>query len=83
MPNAILITKFIDSCVLEFTTIVNSHFLDCCFKLTLHSLDECLECIKRITLVNKKGLSSVSSEVIHNHKSILVASNAFISCWPK
>jgi hypothetical protein len=83
MPNAIFITKLINSCILEFTTIVTSNFLDCCFKLIVNSLDECLEGCKHITLVNKKEQSSISSEIIRNHKAILVATNACISSWSK
>jgi hypothetical protein len=83
MSNAILITKLINFCILEFTSIVTFHLLDCSFKLILYSLDECLECCKHITLVNKKGYPSISSEIMHNHKATLVATNACISGWSK
>jgi hypothetical protein len=83
MSNPIHITKLINSCILEFIFIVTSHFLDCSFKLILYSFDECLECCKHITLVNKKEHLSVSSEIIHNHKAILIVINACICCWSK
>jgi len=37
----------------------------------VNSLDECLKGCKHITLINKKEHPSVSSEIIHYHKSIL------------
>jgi hypothetical protein len=72
MPNLKLITQIINSCVLELTSIVTSHFLDGGLKLIVNSLDECLEGCKYITLVNKKEHLCISSEIIHNHKSIII-----------
>jgi hypothetical protein len=54
MPNAKLITQIINSCVLELTSIVTSHFLDGGLKLIVNSFDECIEGCKHITLANKK-----------------------------
>jgi type III secretory pathway component EscT len=78
MPNPKLITQIINSCVLELIFIVTSHFLDGGLKFIVNSLDECLEGCKHITLVNKKEHSSVSSEIIHNHKSIFISTNASV-----
>jgi hypothetical protein len=75
MSNAKLITQIINSCVLEFTFIITSHFLDGGLKLIVNSLDKCLEGCKHITLVNKNEHAYISNEIIHNHKSILVATN--------
>ena len=55
MPNTKFITKLINSCVLEFTSIVASYFLDGCFKLIVYSLDKCFENGKSITLVTVDG----------------------------
>ena len=71
MSNPKLITQIINSCVLEFTSIITSHFLDGCFKLIVNSLDECLEGCKHVTLVNKKEHSCISSKIIYNHKPYL------------
>jgi hypothetical protein len=54
MPNPELLTQIINSCVLELTSIVTSHFLDGGLKLIVNSLYECLEGCKYITLINKK-----------------------------
>jgi bisphosphoglycerate-dependent phosphoglycerate mutase len=43
MSNTKIITQFLNSCVLELTTIVTSNLLDGDFKLILHSLDKRLE----------------------------------------
>jgi hypothetical protein len=78
MPNPKLITQIINSCVLKLISIVTSHFLDGGLKFIVNSLDECLEGCKHITLVNKKEHPSVSSEIIHSHKSIFVFTNASV-----
>jgi hypothetical protein len=76
MSNPKLITQIINSCVLEFTSIVTSHFLDGYFKLIVNSLDECLEGYKHITFINEKEHPCISSEIIHNYKSIFASTNA-------
>ena len=71
MSNSKLITKIINSSIIEFTSIVTSHFLDPCIKLILASLDKCFEYIKDFTFVNKKEDPCVSCIVIHYHKPYL------------
>jgi hypothetical protein len=78
MPNPKLITQIINFCVFELTSIVTSHFLDGGLKLIVNSFDECLKGCKHITLVNKKEHPCIFSEIIHNHKSIFVSTNASV-----
>ena len=49
----------------------------------VNSLDECLKGCKHITLINKKEHPSVSSEIIHYHKSIFISTDTSVLCWPK
>jgi hypothetical protein len=59
MPSPKLVTQIINSCVVELTSIVTSHFLDGGLKLIVNSLAKCLEGCQYITLVNKKEHPSV------------------------
>ena len=83
MSNSKFITQLINSCILELTSIVTFNSLDGCFKLIINALDKLFECCKHIILINKKEHLCVSSEIIHNHKSVFVSTNASVCGWFK
>jgi hypothetical protein len=83
MSNAIVITKFFNSCILELTSIVTSHFLDSNLKLIVNSSEKGLKDIKHFTFITKKEYPCEFCKVIHYDKVILVAAYACVGCWAK
>src|ERR1043165_2375896 len=78
MSETIGIKKIFDMCILEFCTIITSDMLQRYFILGLSSLSESIEDIDNFALIIEKEYPSIAREIINNHDTILVASQASI-----